>query len=132
MLGFLSRWLPVVLWAAIILSAASDDFSEANTRGWVDQVPVEAPKLLNTVIRKGGHIVGYAILGLLAWRARRSFGVALGVALAVSIVDETLQSMTLTREGSPFDVLLDTCGALLALTCVPAVRARLSSRRPWE
>jgi VanZ family protein len=132
MLRFLSRWLPVVLWAALILSAANDEFSEANTRGWLDRILGDAPRVLNATIRKGGHIAGYAILGLLAWRARRSFRVALAVALAVAIADETLQSMTLTREGSIYDVLLDTCGALLALTCVPAVRARLSSPGPGE
>jgi len=128
MLRFLKAWLPVILWAAIILSAANDEFSEANTRGWLDRILGNAPKIANTVVRKGGHIAGYAVLGLLAWRAHRTLFMALFVVIAVAITDEGLQAMTLTREGSPYDVLLDASGALLALTCVPAVRARLSSR----
>ena len=126
MLRFLKAWLPVVLWTALILSFANDEFSEANTRGWLDRILGDAPKIVNTIIRKGGHIAGYAILGLLAFRAHRSFFVALFVAMAVAVTDETMQAMTLTREGSPFDVILDTCGALLALLFVPAVRTRLS------
>lgn len=129
MLRFLNAWLPVVLWAALILSAANDEFSNANTHGWLERIFGALPPIANTVFRKGGHLVGYAIQALLAWRARRSFALALLIAVGVAIVDESMQSMTLTREGSPYDVLLDACGALLALLCVPAVRARLASRR---
>jgi VanZ family protein len=128
MLRVVKLWLPLIVWAAIILSAANDEFSNDNTRSWLERIFGDVPQIVNVVFRKGGHIVAYAILGLLAWRAQRTLGGALAIVLAVSIADETLQSTTLTREGSPYDVLLDTCGALLALTVVPAVRARLSSR----
>ncbi len=63
---------------------------------------------------------------LLAWRAYRTLFVALAVAFVVACIDETMQARTLTRGGSVYDVLLDTSAALLALMCVPAVRARLS------
>ncbi len=129
MLRVIKLWLPVIVWAAIILSAANDEFSNTNTQGWLTRVFGDLPPIVNHVMRKGGHIAAYAILGLLAWRAHRTLRVALLVVIAVASIDETMQSMTLTREGTPFDVLLDTCGALLALTFVPAVRARLSSRR---
>jgi VanZ family protein len=128
MLRVVKLWLPLIVWAAIILSAANDEFSNDNTRSWLERIFGDVPQIVNVVFRKSGHVVAYAILGLLAWRAQRTFGGALLIVLAVSIADETLQSTTLTREGSPYDVLLDTCGALLALTVVPAVRARLSSR----
>ena len=130
MLRFLKAWLPVVLWTAFILSFANDEFSEANTRGWLDGILGGIPKIVNTILRKGGHITGYAILGLLGWRASRSFRGALFIAFAVAATDETMQAMTRTREGSPFDVALDTCAALLALLCVPAVRARLVRESP--
>ena len=126
MLRFLKAWLPVILWAALILSFANDRFSEGNTRGWIDQVLGDTPKLVNTIVRKGGHVTGYAILGLLAWHASRSLPGALLIALAVSVTDETMQAMTAMREGSPYDVVLDTCAALLALTLLPSVRRRLS------
>ena len=129
MLRFLKAWLPVLLWAAIILSAANDEFSEPTTRGWLERFLGDVPKALNSLIRKGGHIAAYAILGLLAWRAHRTLFMALFIAIAVAIADETMQSLTLTREGLFFDVLLDACGALLALLCVPAVRERLAARQ---
>lgn len=132
MLRFLKAWLPVILWAALILSAANDEFSEPTTRGWLERFLGNVPKAVNGLIRKGGHIAAYAILGLLAWRAHRTLFMALFVAIAVAITDETMQSLTLTREGSVFDVLLDACGALLALLCVPAVRERLAARRNPE
>ena len=128
-LRFLKLWLPVILWAAIILSAANDEFSNANTQGWLARLLGNVPEIVNHILRKAGHITAYAILGLLAWRAHRTLFVAMLVAVAVAVVDESMQSMTLTRAGSPYDVLLDACGALLALTCVPAVREQIS-RRP--
>lgn len=129
MLRFLKAWLPVIVWAAIILSAANDEFSESTTRGWLERILGDVPKAVNSILRKGGHIVAYAILGLLAWRAHRTLFMALFVAVAVAIADETMQSLTLTREGSVYDVLLDACGALLALLCVPTVRERLAARQ---
>ena len=128
MLRVLQLWLPVVFWAAIILSAANDEFSNAKTQGWLARFFGDLPPVVNHALRKGGHIAAYGILGLLAWRAHRTLLVPLLIAFGVAAADETMQSLTITREGSPFDVLLDTCGALLALICVPAVRARLSSR----
>lgn len=127
MLHFVKSWLPVVLWAAIILSAANDELSDANTQRWLERIFGSLPVIANTVFRKGGHIVAYAILALLAWRAHRTLFMALFIAIAVAVTDESLQALTLTREGSPYDVLLDTSGALLALTLVPAVRERLRS-----
>lgn len=127
MLRFLKAWLPVVIWAAVILSAANDSFSDDHTRHWLERtLGRDLPEIVNVVVRKGGHVLAYALLGLLAWRAHRTLFVALLVAFVVASIDETLQAQTLTRGGSVFDVLLDTSAALLALMLVPAVRARLS------
>lgn len=128
MLRFLKSWLPVLLWSAMILSFANDSFSEAKTHGSLERLFGSIPEAVNAVIRKGGHIVGYAILALLAWRAQRTLFVALLIAFVVAVIDESMQAMTATRGGTPFDVVLDTCAALLALLFVPKVRDALSSR----
>jgi len=121
----LKNWLPVVLWAAIILSAANDRFSDEQTAGWLERLfGMSTPQAVNVLMRKSGHVLAYAVLALLAWRAHRTYVVAMLVALAVSIVDETTQAMTITREGSPFDVLLDTSGAALALLVLAWLRRR--------
>ena len=125
----LSAWLPVVLWAAIILSAANDQFSDKNTEGWLDRLFGRVRPEINALMRKSAHVVEYAVLSLLAWRARRTWVTPLLISLLVASADETLQGLTATRTGSAADVALDMCGAVGALICVPAARARLLSRR---
>ena len=126
----LKNWLPVILWAAIILSAANDQFSDEETAGWLEGLfGMTMPGAMNVLMRKSGHLLAYATGALLTWRAHRTYFVAILVALSVSIADETLQAMTITREGSPFDVLLDGCGAALALLAVAWVRGRRASAR---
>jgi VanZ family protein len=126
---FLKAWLPVIVWAALILFAANDALSNDTTAGWLERLFGSPPPALNFLLRKTAHVVEYAILALLAWRAHRTFVIPLTVVLVVAIADETLQSQTALRTGNPFDVLLDLCAAMLALIAVPAVRALLSSRR---
>ena len=132
MLRFLKSWLPVILWSALILSAANDEFSNANTQGWLGRIFGPAPPVLNAIVRKGGHIVGYAILGLLAWRAHRTLLVAMLIVVAIAVTDESMQAMTLTRGGSAYDVMLDTCAALLALMLVISRRPVILSRADGE
>jgi hypothetical protein len=62
----------------------------------------------------------------LAHRADRRLFVAIGIAVLVAITDETRQSLTLTRTGSPWDVLLDGLSAWLGIL----VMMRMVSCRP--
>lgn len=124
---FLSLWLPVVLWATLILSAANDQFSDKKTEGWLDRLFGRVRPEVNALMRKSAHVGEYAVLSLLAWRARRTWVAPLLICLLVASADETLQAMTITRTGSPADVALDMCGAVAALIVVPAARARLRS-----
>jgi VanZ family protein len=124
----LKAWLPVVLWAAIILSAANDRFSDTQTSSWIDRLFGRTRPEVNVLVRKGAHVAEYALLSLLAWRARRTLVTPLVICLAVAIADETLQAMTVTRTGSVFDVVWDMSGAILALTLLPKARARLLRR----
>lgn len=122
---FLKLWLPVAVWAAIILLASNDSLSSASTSGWFHRTfGFSLGYWPHAIIRKSGHLFEYAVLALLAFRASRKLGIAVLVAFLVAVADETKQSlMTVTRTGSPWDVLLDTCGAFLA-----TIRWHLSSR----
>jgi VanZ family protein len=123
-------WLPVVIWAAIILSASNDSFSADETGGLLERLfGREMPHAVNVAVRKAGHLLAYGILGALAFRANRRLAVAFGVVLLVAVIDESNQGMTRLRTGSAWDVLLDLAGAALAIIVFPAARARLSSRR---
>ena len=79
-------------------------------------------------VRKTSHVTEYAMLALLCWRARRQpvrgdgrpwrwpdAAVAFAVAVAFASSDEWHQSFVPSRQGSAWDVLLDSCGALLGL-----------------
>ena len=79
-------------------------------------------ELLHHFIRKSGHFLGYGAMGLLwlrAWwmtlpRSRflhDAFLALLGTALVASF-DEWHQTFLTNRTGSPWDVLLDCCGAI--------------------
>ena len=98
-------WFPVVAWAAVILLASGDLFSSDNTSTFLQ------PPILNSIVRKLAHVVVYAILGLLTWRAARSWKVVLLIALAVAATDESHQAASTSRSGSPYDVILDLGGA---------------------
>ncbi|MDQ3282368.1 MAG: VanZ family protein [Acidobacteriota bacterium] len=106
-------WLPVIFWAAIILSSSNDHFSAKHSEGWLARIfgrPV--PHMVNVVFRKlAGHALFYGILGGLAWRADRRIAVSLGVVLLVATTDEVHQTFTRQRSGAVHDVVIDVCAA---------------------
>ena len=79
-------------------------------------------------IRKGGHVVGYAILSILAFRAWRETFPALGnppwtarwasiavlMTAFVASLDEWHQSFIPSRTGRWQDVVLDSCAGIAA------------------
>lgn len=82
-------------------------------------------------IRKTGHFTGYALLGILCWRAisrpdrwlakdwqtKLAFRAWL-LATLYAASDEWHQSFVPSREGSVADVMLDSCGVLTGLFLV--------------
>lgn len=79
-------------------------------------------------VRKLAHVTEYAILGLLVWRALRKpramkgspwlwsqAGMALLFVALYAISDEIHQAFVPTRQGSIWDVLLDTTGGAFGL-----------------
>lgn len=117
------KWVPAIVWTALILSFSNDSFSSDNTEGWLELIAqADVPKAANDILRKGGHILGYAVLAMLGWFADRRILRPLLIAFVVAIADETKQSFTLLREGSPWDVILDTSSASLALLVAEKIR----------
>jgi VanZ family protein len=82
---------------------------------------------IHYAIRKTGHFVEYAFLGLLLWRALRTeqkFSVLIRPAQFVAVLllcafyattDEFHQRYVRGREPSVHDVILDSCGAAFGL-----------------
>lgn len=106
-------WLPLIAWMGGIFWFSSQP------------QPIDLPEpLLQTLIGKGGHMIGYAVLGLLWWRAlaarqgqvdRRTLVLAFFLTVLYAISDEYHQTFVPGRGGSPKDVLIDATGAGLGL-----------------
>lgn len=121
---WLKLWLPVIVWAALILSASNDTFSSNHSQSWLATVlGHNVSHGLNVAVRKLGHLVAYGILGALAFRADRRILVAVAVALVIASIDEWQQSLTLQRTGTPWDVMLDLCGAWLGIVTMRRFRS---------
>lgn len=108
----LGLWVPPVLWMGVIFGLSSIS----------DPTP-PPPTALNTLLKKGAHVVEYAVLAGLLMRAqangrspsRPAAGIALGISLIYAVTDEAHQRFVVGRHGRPWDVLIDLGGALLGL-----------------
>ena len=133
----LSAWVPAAACALLIAISSSDAFSAANTshllRPLLEKIfgPFQDHnwKVLLFSIRKVGHFFAYGTVSVVyfrAWRmsfrlnrtyssvtaSLRAAAAALLSTLVLSGLDEFHQSFLPQRTGSPFDVLLDMCGAI--------------------
>jgi VanZ family protein len=123
---------------------STDVFSADNTRSVIEKIFLwfvphaskHAMATLNYAVRKSAHFTEYAILGAFLFRAFRAddpmrwrlkWAVYSFVAAGTwALLDEFHQTLTRTRGGSVWDVLLDSTGALFALIVI-AVISRYSS-----
>ena len=95
---------------------------------------VQMPELLlETVVNKGGHMIGYGMLALAFWRMFEfkgdQFWLAWLLAVLYALTDEYHQSFVAGRHPSLFDALVfDALGALIALW----LAALLKLKRPGQ
>jgi VanZ family protein len=104
-----SAWFPAVLMMAVIFCFSSIPASKLPNFG--------QPDLL---VKKGGHLLAYALLALAYWAGmrfdNRRLGLALLLALIFAATDEFHQSFVVGRHPSWVDALvIDGSGAASAL-----------------
>jgi VanZ family protein len=131
----LKAWIAAILWLIVIAIESTSWLSSNNTSRilypllhYLFNVGLEQFEQLHFFIRKGGHVVGYAILSILLFRAWRltlpstsnarwtlrwANIAVLGTALVASL-DEWHQTFIPSRTGRWQDVVLDTCAAIAA------------------
>jgi len=133
--GRLFRYGPLVLWAILIFIGSGNVLSAEHTSVLVQVVkwffPSASPAFLawcHFLARKAGHFSEYAILATLAARAFRhsshrfiklhwfKFSVLFAVVYALS--DEFHQSFVPSRTASIYDSMIDSAGALIALSII--------------
>jgi VanZ family protein len=126
---WLSAWLPVLFGIGVIVLESTIWFGSDHTshplrlvfEALFGRMTDAHWNVIHHYIRKSGHFIGYGLIGLAwlrAWwmtlpRSRFLTGATLallGTALVASC-DEWHQTYLPNRTGTPWDVLLDCCGA---------------------
>jgi VanZ family protein len=87
----------------------------------------------DVIVRKLGHVTGYALLTALWWWALRpltgrALPIAICIALAYACTDEFHQSFVHGRTGTPVDVGIDAIGMAIAASII-ALRRFAPARR---
>ena len=122
-----------------MLSAEHTGYFLRSLLEWlIGPIPQPRFEFLHFLVRKAAHLAVYAVLSLLWFRARRGPRsgwqpgwalLALLVSMLIALGDELHQSFVPSRTGTPWDVLLDSFGALAAQATV-ALFARRKTPSP--
>jgi VanZ family protein len=129
---WLRAWWPAMLWAVVIFGMSTDTFSAEHTGSIIEPIlrwiypaiTTEQFALIHHVIRKCAHFTEYFIFALLLFRGvrrgragwRSSWGLlTLLIAAVYAGLDEFHQVFVPSRGASPYDSLLDTTSALVAV-----------------
>jgi VanZ family protein len=102
-------WLPALLMMLTIFMISAQDSSHLPNFHWADRL-----------VKKGGHMIGYALLVLSYWRVldfrQEKWWLAWCLAILYAVTDEYHQSFVAGRFPSIWDVLVyDNLGALISL-----------------
>ena len=164
--SLLRNWWPVVFWLGVIRAESTDTASSANTGSLLykliatvaPHVEPSSVELLNLVLRKTGHFIGYGILSALVllalrntnrdrrgkllhrpwgiylrdyWRAEWAL-LSLLMTMVTAVFDEVHQTFIPSRTGRWQDVVLDTCAAAIIQVVIYrwSVRATRQKRTP--
>ena len=140
--AFLRYWLPIIIWLALIFIGSTDLMSAEHTSRIIGPLlhwlfPTISPLTVLRVqffMRKLAHVSEYAILAVLLYRAfvhtalkgRRalSAGLVLLFCAAYAATDEFHQSFVPSRTASLRDVMIDICGAMLAVILYWSIATR--------
>jgi hypothetical protein len=162
---FWHYWLPLLGMLTLIMLESTDKMSGGHTAQLLERVLLLVGihlshshlHLLNLVLRKGGHVVGYGLLCFcwlllfrgshwlqheymrsiqgtihvrrMWWRAEWAWLAAIFTML-VATADELHQMSIPSRTGSWWDVAMDTAAGLVALSLVYAKASWLCRQEP--
>ena len=131
--SFVKYWIPVLAWMLLILVASGNLMSAEHTSRFLipfllwlkPDISFETLTLIHFLIRKTAHLTEYAILALLLCRAlgrgpsfsghRERLVIAWIACVLAAASDEFRQSFVESRGASPWDVIIDSAGAIFGL-----------------
>lgn len=131
-------WWPAIAWAVVISLFSTGAFTSENTSRIIIPVlhwlfphaPAATLATIHHYIRKSAHLTEYFIFSLLLLRGirRERKGLrltwalaAIGIVLCYAALDEFHQSFVPGRTAAVTDVMIDTCGGILAQAVVGLV-----------
>ena len=118
-ISWLKRWLPVLLWAALIFFMSHQ--SKATLAPMQPSGIVHEPGVMlfgvdaDTLVGKSAHVFLFAVLAGLLWRATSSVGTAFFLLILYAGLDEWHQSFVPGRTPRLTDVGFDAAGAAVML-----------------
>jgi VanZ family protein len=120
---WITRWGPAILMMVVIFLFSTRPSSELPDFG-----------LWDYFVKKGGHMLGYALLALTYWHGLHwepgKMWFAWGLAICYAITDELHQSFVPGRHPSLFDIFFfDNLGAILGLILWKSVHIVLRRRK---
>lgn len=122
------RWGPAVLVMSLIFVASA-----------IPGGAIPSFSIWDVMVKKGGHMIGYALLAGAFFRALRgdrgfSFRKAIAAVCLAAIYassDELHQALTPGRSPSPYDVMIDIGGAIIGVSICGALwKKREGACRP--
>ncbi len=143
---FIVYWLPVAVWLFVISAASGDQKSFQRSSRIIGPIvhwlfPQMAEEQVNEVVfyvRKSAHMTEFGVLALLCWRALRQTKrgecrpwswrearKSMLLVLVFASADELHQCFVPSRQGSPWDVLIDCSGGAVALWLLWLLGCRL-------
>ena len=143
----LRRWLPVAVWAGVVLYASTSVGSDNHTAGilrtilsWFNpDLGLATLTEINYGTRKTAHVVQFLVYSLLVWRGlrlepaletspRRLALWTIGSAVVLAFASEGVQLFSPLRNALFTDVFLDVSGAV-AGTLIALISGRVFCRR---
>ncbi|PIU03764.1 VanZ family protein [Candidatus Shapirobacteria bacterium CG08_land_8_20_14_0_20_39_18] len=95
-------WLPVIIWVSVIFFLSSNPVASASAIDWQD-----------FLVKKTAHVIEYAILFILLYRATKNVLISLLFVVIYAATDEYHQTFVFGRTGKLRDVLIDAGGGVI-------------------
>jgi VanZ family protein len=147
MKSFLKYWLPVLSWLGLIFIGSTDLMSAEHTSRFLvpflywlkPSITADAIAQIHFLIRKCSHLIEYAILAILLWRALYRgtnlkiktsivYVSVLIAAILFAAADEFHQSFVASRTALRGDVVVDVLGAMIGLAIYLALSRTRTKR----
>ncbi|MFC5711458.1 VanZ family protein [Thalassorhabdus alkalitolerans] len=127
------KWcVTATAWCLLIAMATRHTGFTGESTGQLLENPLINPDILNYIIRKLVHLAAFGLLAVFFWLALRGkryqYILAWGLATAYGAIDEWHQTFVPGRDGVFSDVLINSAGALIALSFVYVIQAKMERK----